>query len=115
MKHFELEKYCLGTDIGIVLYKDTAMNYRFCAPNKLYEYWSYGIPVIGDQLPGLISVFNQIDLGILVDMEMPENILTAIQQISISDETKLKVKDYFEANYKLDYFLLQLTQKLESL
>ena len=48
-------------------------------------------------------------------MEMPENILTAIQQISISDETKLKVKDYFEANYKLDYFLLQLTQKLESL
>ena len=114
VQHFELEKYYLETDIGVVLYKDTGLNYRYCAPNKLYEYWSYGIPVIGDLLPGLISTFKNENLGTLIDMQSPKNILNAIRQISYNHATKVEVKDYFAKHLKLDIYLNQLLQKLQS-
>ena len=104
----------METDVGVVLYKDTGLNYRYCAPNKLYEYWSYGIPVIGDLLPGLISVFKNESLGTLVDMQNPQNILRSIQQISHHCATKMEVKDYFAKHLKLNIYLNQLLKKLES-
>lgn len=114
VQHFELEKYYLETDIGVVLYKDTGVNYRYCAPNKLYEYWSYGIPVIGDLLPGLISAFKNENLGTLVDMQSPKSIINVIRQISYSYATKVEVFDYFQKHLKLEIYLNNLQQKLES-
>ena len=42
-------------------------NYDFCAPNKLYEYWSYGIPVFAHKLNGLTKLFEKEEYGLLFD------------------------------------------------
>lgn len=114
--HSELEKYYLETDIGVILYKDVSLNHRFCAPNKLYEYWAYGIPVLGDLLPGLQSVFVNKVLGCLVNMQLPSEIVKGIVTLSSYDQSdKVAANQYFVKNYILDNYLHQLEHKLEAL
>lgn len=112
--HDNLKSHYLETDIGVILYKDNGLNYRFCAPNKLYEYWSYGIQVIGDDLPGLKSVFNNECLGCLVNMSDSNSIYTTILKLA-EKKNKIKVKEYFNRNYKLNVFESSLKTRLQSL
>lgn len=112
LKHSELKQYYLDTDVGVILYKDVSLNHRFCAPNKLYEYWSHGIPVIGDKLPGLTSVFNEPFLGKLIAMEKPEEIMYALEELKNQKGNKQIILDYFNSQLKLDCYLDALDQKL---
>jgi glycosyltransferase involved in cell wall biosynthesis len=112
--HDNLKLHYLETDIGVILYKDNGLNYRFCAPNKLYEYWSYGIQVIGDVLPGLKSVFNNECLGCLVNMSDSNSIYTTILKLA-EKKNKIEVKEYFNRNYKLNVFESSLKTRLQSL
>jgi glycosyltransferase involved in cell wall biosynthesis len=56
-------------DIGILPYKAAQashfdkINALYCAPNKLFEYTAYGIPMIGTDVPGLILPFYRYDIG----------------------------------------------------
>lgn len=111
--HKDLHQYYMESDIGVILYKDVSLNHRFCAPNKLYEYWSYGIPVLGDKLPGLEGVFTESFLGELVDMQKAEVISEALLRLSkVSD--KDAIANYFQTHLKLDNYLNQLKLKLTS-
>ncbi|WP_298780259.1 glycosyltransferase [uncultured Polaribacter sp.] len=112
--HEQLADIYLKTDIGVVLYKDRGLNYKYCAPNKLYEYWSYGIPVLGDKLPGLASVFINKDLGLLVDMNVSEQISFAFEQLGLlSKEKSQQIKKLFDSTYHLDVFTNELKEKLK--
>jgi glycosyltransferase involved in cell wall biosynthesis len=109
--HNDLKKYYLETDIGVILYKDVSLNHRFCAPNKLYEYWSYGIPVLGDKLPGLEGVFTEPFLGELIDMNIPSQILNAISKLRLSNNKKV-IADFFQSHLKLDNYLEEFGSRL---
>ncbi len=39
--------------IGLVFYSSETLNKAFCAPNKIYEYSGFGIPMIANNIPGL--------------------------------------------------------------
>ena len=39
------------------------LNALYCAPNKIYEYAKYGIPMIGNDVPGLELPFKQFNIG----------------------------------------------------
>ena len=57
--------------IGIVTYvptpgQNSVLNALYCAPNKLYEYARYGVPIIGNDIPGLRSVVNEYRNGVIV-------------------------------------------------
>ena len=112
--HEKLAAIYLSTDIGVILYKDISLNHRFCAPNKLYEYWSYGIPVLGDKLPGLESVFISKDLGMLVDMNASDQICLAFEQLGLrSKEKSQQIKTLFDSTYHLDVFTNELKENLK--
>lgn len=56
--------------IGILSYVNTnnirhydPLNALYCAPNKLYEYACFGIPMIGNDIPGLKIPFEQNNIG----------------------------------------------------
>ena len=70
--HEDLEKMYGEIDVGIILYRDLGVNYQFCAPNKLYEYWANGIPVIAHELDGLKGVFKYEEQGTLTNMDDPK-------------------------------------------
>ncbi|MCW3159870.1 glycosyltransferase family protein [Chryseobacterium oryctis] len=49
--------------IGILMYDPISLNQIFCAPNKIFEYSGYGVPVIGNNIPGLSVPFQKFGCG----------------------------------------------------
>ena len=77
--------------IGIVTYGYSVLNTIYCAPNKIWEYSGFGIPMIGNQLPGLIYTVGKYQAGRCIDMKSSCEIKKAIQRID---------KDYQEYSEK---------------
>ena len=48
--HLEITK---KARIGITYYRPDDLNRAFCAPNKIYEYTGFGIPILCNDIPGL--------------------------------------------------------------
>ena len=78
--HLEITSHA---HIGIVFYKDDSLNRAYCAPNKIYEYAHFGIPMIGNRIPGLQDTVGQAHAAECIDMTA-EQILLAIQKIESS-------------------------------
>jgi len=61
--------------IGILCYKAAktgyglydSLNSIYCAPNKLYEYSEFGLPMLGNDIPGLYYTIEEYNMGICVD------------------------------------------------
>ena len=49
--------------IGIAIYDDANLNNQFCAPNKIYEYSRYGIPIIASENLGLTETVGLYHAG----------------------------------------------------
>lgn len=52
------------------------LNTAFCAPNKIYEYGTFSIPMVGNEIPGL-KILEQKGAGLLAN----ENDIEAIKNI----------------------------------
>lgn len=62
------------------------LNALFCAPNKIFEYALYGLPMIGTDVPGLKYSFEKYNIGVCCKDLKKEEIIKAIK--------------YIESNYK---------------
>lgn len=74
-------EYLLFTSIahiGILGYSPVSLNNIFCAPNKIFEYAAYGLPVIGNDIPGLYFLINQYKAGAVVNEKDKQSIKQAI-------------------------------------
>lgn len=67
--------------IGIVSYDGDVLNNAFCAPNKIYEYAAYGLPVVGNDIPGLRNTVAYCGFGKVVDEHDSAAIAQAIGDI----------------------------------
>ena len=82
--HLEITKLA---HIGILVYIvngvpiNHAINVLYCAPNKLYEYSKFGIPMIANDLPALNMVFSQNKAGVCLQTLSAEEISRAILEI----------------------------------
>ena len=78
--------------IGILMYTPvygiftSPLNSLYCAPNKLYEYSQFGIPMLGNDIPGLRYTIEYNHMGKCISSLDSESIRIAINQIS---------KDYY--------------------
>lgn len=81
--------------IGVLSYDTMILNNAYCAPNKIYEYGAFGIPMVGNDIPGL-KLLEYSKAGILVDDNDEESILFAYRNI---------IKDYenYSHNAKVIY------------
>ena len=71
-----------NAQVGIVTYDYSTLNTIFCAPNKIWEYAGFGIPMIANDIPGLNDTVNKYHAGICVDTEDASAIKEAIVKIS---------------------------------
>ena len=113
LKHSELNAKYKDIDIGLILYRGMEPNTLYCAPNKLYEFWSYGIPVIGHILPGLEGVFDKDFMGRVIDMSDPATITNTIKLISHKSENE-KLANYFQENLRAELYYKKLEKILYS-
>lgn len=64
--HLEITSHA---KIGILFYNNSILNNAYCAPNKIYEYSAFGIPIIGNNIPGLKNTIGAANAGICVDLD----------------------------------------------
>jgi glycosyltransferase involved in cell wall biosynthesis len=87
-RHFD---YMKSADVGVMLYHpDISLNYKFCEPNKLYEYSMMSLPVISSNHEHLVEKVEKYDFGVCVDPLSVDSILDGLQRIKKSDMMHLR-------------------------
>lgn len=81
-----LFEYTCSADAGILLYRNDSRNNYYCAPNKLYEYFQAGLPVIASDFPSLHNIVEGNHAGLCVVPDDPEQIAFTINKL-FSDQS----------------------------
>lgn len=82
--HLEITSWA---SIGILVYEPTQLSYfsvlnaLYCAPNKIYEYSGFGIPMIANDCPALATDFALNNTGRIVNIDKEEDIIKEIEFI----------------------------------
>lgn len=61
-----LAEYTASADVGLCLIEDTCLSYRYCMPNKLFEYFAAGVPAVVSDLPEIAGVVSRTGSGWVV-------------------------------------------------
>ena len=73
------------------------LNALFCAPNKIYEYARFSLPMIGTNVPGLKGPFEKYGFGICCEHLKPQEIKESIEYISDHyGEMKLGCRKFYD-------------------
>ncbi len=110
--HQELSQIYPFFNIGLILYKGLSPNFEYAAPNKLYEYWAWGIKSLAHPLKGLKGVFNNEVQGQLINFENQSELICTIKKLSKIDFNKNELKIYFNKNISISIFLKALIEKI---
>jgi hypothetical protein len=99
--------------IGILTYvpfkgEFSPLNSLYCAPNKIYEYAKFGIPMMGNDIPGLKFLFSTQHCGICFEDFTEDSMHLAFNEI-IRDYENLS-----KSSYKL-YENLNYVEKVEQI
>ena len=89
----KLKPYTIASDIGISLEKDSNLNYRYSLPNKLFDYIAAEIPVLASPLPEMIKIFEQYQIGELIDSHNPEQIANKINSMLKNNDCQIIWKE----------------------
>lgn len=100
--HLEITKLA---HIGILSYfpgrskPENVLNPLYCAPNKIFEYAKFGIPMIGNDIPGLKYIFNEYHCGLVIKTPFDcEKIANSIQDIEINyNEYSEGARNYYNS------------------
>ncbi|WP_275470986.1 hypothetical protein [Vagococcus proximus] len=72
------------------------LNGVYCAPNKLYEYSYFGIPMIGNDVPGLMYPFEKFNMGRVTKLNSVDIRKTLMVIEKNYDELSLGCKEFYE-------------------
>ena len=92
--------YTSSADFGISTIEDTCLSYRYCLPNKMFEYMMADIPLIVSNLPEMKRVVEQNRVGVVAKENTPEGLKEAIKEAINLDKEELyqnirKVKEVY--------------------
>lgn len=111
--HDELSSIYNYIDYGLILYKPIDLNFDYCAPNKLYEYWSHGVPVIAHKLKGLQGLINN-QMGELIDF-FNLNQFDLKKLTKLNDAKRNDIKNEFNLKFDVKNFQKELEYKIKPL
>lgn len=98
--HLEVTSHAL---IGIARYEPTGINNAFCAPNKIYEYAGFGIPMLCNDVPGLEETVGRFGAGLCIDFSRTRDIADALHELSHHrEEYGARAKELFNATDTVD-------------
>ncbi|MBS0212199.1 MAG: glycosyltransferase [Proteobacteria bacterium] len=86
-----LLEYTASADCGLCLIEDSCFSYRYCSPNKLFEYIMAGLPVLVSNIEGLKTWVNVTGAGGVVDDESTEGLVRSIRNFKNADKQLLRV------------------------
>ena len=68
-------------DLGISLEEDLGLNYRYCLPNKIFDYIQAGIPVLVSDLPLLKNLVECFKIGEYLSIREPKSLAMQIESV----------------------------------
>lgn len=93
--------------IGILMYKPvygqftSPLNSLYCAPNKIYEYSQFGIPMLGNNIPGLKYTIEYNRMGICLSSINIHEIKSSIQMLMANySEYSLNAVAFYKNDHK---------------
>lgn len=110
--HEEAIQLVADSTVGLCLLNDIP-NYRYALPTKILEYMTYGLPVVGSNLPCTVDYIRYCQAGIVVQ---PQNMDETISQVvdMINDPARLlrysiagQDKMVYELNWRKESALLR--------
>lgn len=100
--------------IGIVYYNGfVSLNNAFCAPNKIYEYSAFGLPMLANNIPGLKNTVGACGAAVCCELTK-SNIITAINKIEqYYDTMRTASIDFYEATDCRDIINTIISKKIK--
>lgn len=92
MPYAEMMAYTQLAELGFVLDKDTNLNYRFCLPNKLFDFIQAGVPVVASNLVEVGKIIKKYDIGLFIPDHDPKSIAATIRQGLDDQEARMRWK-----------------------
>ncbi len=106
--------------IGILSYVNSKgirhfdpLNAIYCAPNKLYEYSCFGVPMVGNNIPGLDIPFRIHNIGLVSELTA-EHIAEAIQTIEKDYELMSKNCEQFYESVNIETIVDSIINELKA-
>lgn len=111
--HLEVTSW---SHIGILSYipvknSYSILNTLFCAPNKIWEYSMFGLPMIGNDLPALKNTFDHFQNGICLTDYSESSIIDAITKIDSSYDNYKKASYEFYNSVDIISIIKQILEK----
>lgn len=78
VKPEELLEYTSSADFGVSFIEDACLSYRYCLPNKLFEYLMAGVPVITSNLPEMKKFVEKYHVGLVSKENTAQGLLEAV-------------------------------------
>lgn len=78
----QMLEYTAAADIGLTLDKDTNLNYRYSLPNKIFDYFKAGLPLVASNLIEIKKVHDAFPFGILLNKVSAKDIAEAITKMA---------------------------------
>ncbi len=109
--------YTSSADFGISTIEDSCLSYRYCLPNKIFEYLMANIPVVVSNLPEMRKIVNNNHIGVVAETNTPEGLETALLKAvtldsDILQENIQRVKRQYHWGVQ-ENVLLKLYRKLD--
>ena len=83
--------YTSSVDFGISTIEDTCLSYRYCLPNKMFEYLMAGIPVIVSNLYEMKRLVESNMVGTVAKENTSDVLKEAIKEAVKLDKVELKI------------------------
>jgi glycosyltransferase involved in cell wall biosynthesis len=85
-----LLEYTSSADFGISTIEDSCLSYRYCLPNKLFEYLIAEIPVVVSNLYEMREFVKKYNVGVVAKENTPDGLKEAIKEALELDINKVK-------------------------
>ena len=76
--HLEITSHAI---LGVVCYDHSSLNKLYCAPNKIFEYSKFGIPMLANDVPGLVQTVGAYEAGVCVDFDSQNEVAEGIDTL----------------------------------
>ena len=94
-----LLEYTNSSDYGVSFIEDSCLSYRYCLPNKLFEYLMAGIPVLVSNLYEMKNLVEQYQIGIVATSNSVKGFTKSIEESLNQDY--LRIVENVEKSRKL--------------